>query len=71
MYSIPFPDDLNKDTSLTTEGTSPLVLSSIGEIIYPATIKTSSSVKEPGVVTVDILHKCWKKMVLPVYVITV
>ena len=54
---------------LTTEGTSsPLVLSSIGEVIYPATIKTSSSVKESVVVTVYFLHK---KMVLPVYVITV
>lgn len=61
-----------EDTSLITGGiTSPVVIPSVGEIIYPATIKSQDSSRnltEPGLVVADLAHKTWRKIILPVYV---
>ena len=70
MYSVSSGVLLDEDTSLITGAqSSPLIMSSIGEILYPATIasrKNSVPRVEPGLVVVDLPRQCWRKMVLPV-----
>lgn len=56
-------------SSFTVGGSSPLIVSSIGEIIYPAIMKPSKSSllkSEPGIVVMDLARQTWRKIILPV-----
>lgn len=68
VYSVSSADVLDNDTSLITDKqTSPLVMSAIGEVIYPASVRAGkNSSVEPGLVVVDLPHQKWRKMVLSV-----
>jgi hypothetical protein len=62
---------LDADASLVTDASSsPLIISSTGELLYPAAITTNKSTKrtrvEPALILVDLPHQSWRKMVLPV-----
>ena len=70
VYTVPNSGILDQNTSLAADGQSlPLIMSSIGEILYPVTTsarKDSITVSEPGLIVVDLLHQSWRRMVLPV-----
>lgn len=46
----------------------PLIVESIGEVIYPALFKNPLSVTEPGLVTIDIPRQKMRRIILPSYV---
>lgn len=57
----------DSDTLPVVGETVPLIVPSMGEILYPSSVKSKNSLlrAEPGLVVVDLPRKTWRKMILP------